>query len=32
MKTRLKELKLCSLEYRRICADLIEVYKITHGL
>jgi len=29
---RLKELKLWSLEDRRIRADLIEVFKITHGL
>jgi len=28
----LKELKLWSLEDRRIRADLIEVFKITHGL
>jgi len=29
---RLKELKLWSLEDRHIRADLIEVFKITHGL
>ena len=29
---RLKELKLWSLEDRRTRADLIEVFKITHGL
>ena len=29
---RLKELKLWSLEDRRIHADLIEVFKNTHGL
>ena len=29
---RLKELKLWSLEDRRIRADFIEVFKITHGL
>jgi len=29
---RLKDLKLWSLEDRRIRADLIEVFKITHGL
>ena len=28
---RLKDLKLWSLEDRRISADLIEVFKITHG-
>jgi len=30
--SRLKDLKLWSLEDRRIRADLIEVFKITHGL
>jgi len=29
---RLKELKLWSLEDRRIRVDLVEVFKITHGL
>ena len=29
---RLEKLKLPSLEYRRVRGDLIEVYKITHGI
>jgi len=29
---RLKDLELRSLKDRRICADLIEVFKTTHGL
>ena len=29
---RLEKLKLPSLEYRRVRGDLIEVYKITHGV
>jgi hypothetical protein len=29
---RLKIMKLPSLSYRRLCGDLIEVYKYTHGL
>jgi len=29
---RLDSLKLWTLEERRVCADLIEVYKIVHGL
>jgi len=29
---RLQHLKLWTLEERKICADLIEVYKIIHGI
>jgi hypothetical protein len=29
---RLKALGLPTLEYRRVCADLLEVYKIVHGI
>jgi len=31
-ETRLKKLCLWSLEHRRVRTDIIEVYKITHGL
>jgi len=31
-ESRLEKLKLWSLEDRHICADLIEVFKIVHGI